>query len=419
MSVTSEALFSYLREVFYASSEIELDLDKIEEDYQTFAKGLMFFAHCFSESNDFANALARGDLSVKLPSQENELASPLKSLHASLKHLTWQTQRVAMGDYKQRVDFMGEFAEGFNMMVAQLADRQQKLEDEIQKGKKHARALEQSNLLLSNLTRYIPQQIVVVEVENNKVLLFNDMAKQEMEKDEDYIDELIELLPDHKGLSGSYYVEILMNRKNAERYLAVNAYLIEWNKMSAVALVISDISAKKRQIRELEIRAYHDSLTRVFNRFYGMLTLNEWMDQKRRFALVFVDMDKLKYVNDAHGHSAGDEYIISVSRHLQAYSDDAVVSRLGGDEFMLLAPEASLEDAQRRMAEISHAIENDVFLNNKSYKYSISLGIVAVDSDNDLPSSTILSVADEKMYEHKRAKKKARQKVLLQEKKES
>jgi len=409
MSVTSDLLFAYLREIFYATPDAKLDVEKLEEDYVMFARGLMFFAHCFYQYNEFAKALAKGDLSVPVPPPENELAAPLKSLHASLKHLTWQSQRVATGDYKQRVDFMGEFADGFNMMVEQLADRQQKLEDEINTSHKHAKAMEQSNLLLSNLTHYIPQQIFVVAVDGFDILLQNDMAKKEIELDPEYIRKIMELLPEFHEMSGSNYAELLLNYDEVEKYLAINSYFIEWNKVNAVALVMSDVSAERKQLKELEGHAYHDALTKAFNRFYGMIVLNDWIKDKKQFALVFADMDSLKYVNDVHGHNEGDEYIIRVANHLSVFARDAVVCRLGGDEFMVLVPGFDEEGATKRIFEISHEIENDEYLHDKDYRYSISIGVVGVDADNESPAGEILALADERMYIHKRARKKERQ----------
>jgi len=408
MSATSDMFFTYLRDVFYGTENARLELDKIDEDFVLFGKGLAFFAQCFYQYNEFANALAKGDLGVALPPPENELAAPLKSLHASLRHLTWQSKQVAMGDYKQRVDFMGEFAEAFNTMIEQLADRQQKLENEINMSQKQSKALEQSNLLLSRLTQYIPQQIFVVASDKHEVLLFNDLAKKEIYKDADYINEIMKILPAYKTTHNSNYSEIQLNQDGKERYLAVNSYFIKWNEINAVALVINDISDDRKQRRELEDHAYRDSLTHVYNRFYGMLTLSDWVSEKRRFALVFVDLDSLKYVNDKHGHNEGDEYIIRVSRHLGSFSPDVVVCRLGGDEFMLMFPRIDNCVAECCMAKISKAIENDEYLYDKDYRYSISFGIVAVDENNGMPSSSILSLADERMYEHKRAKKKER-----------
>lgn len=408
MSVTSDLLFNYLREVFYGTKNAELELAQLDEDFISFSKGLMYFAQCFYNYNEFANALAKGDLSVKPPPPENELVAPLKSLHASLKHLTWQTKQVAQGDYSQHVDFMGEFADAFNTMIKQLADRQRKLENEVSLSKKHAKALEQSNLLLSRLTHYIPQQIFVVAVEKYEVLLMNDFARKEIYRDTYYIHKVMELLPARQGMRGSNYAEIQLNQNNQERYLAVNSYYIEWNEISAAALVINDISDEKKLRKELEDQAYRDSLTHVHNRFYGMLILSEWVSDKKRFILVFVDLDNLKYVNDEHGHYEGDEYIIRVANHLGTFSENAEVCRIGGDEFMLMIPDTDECDVYSFMEKISVMIENDEYLTDKDYRYSISYGIVAVDENNNLPSSSILSIADERMYEHKRARKKER-----------
>ena len=409
MSVTSDILFAYLREMFYSASSAKLDIENLEEDYVTFGKGLMYFAHCFAQYNEFADALARGDLSVAPPPPENELAAPLKSLQANLKHLTWQSQQVAKGDYKQRIDFMGEFADAFNMMVEQLADRQEKLENEITLSQKRTKAVEQSNLLLSKLTQYIPEQIFVVSADTYEILLINDMAKQELENDSEYIKRIMKLLPENKHLSGSHYYDVRFVVGDDERYLSINLYQIEWDEKNALALVINDVSVEKRQLKELEDYAYRDALTQLYNRFYGMMTLNELLDKKERFALIFVDLDNLKYVNDIYGHNEGDRYITSVAGYLQSFSRNVTVCRLGGDEFLLLVPNASFDDASFRMEELQCMIQNDEYTRCKDLYYSISFGIVAIDVNNELSSSDILSIADERMYAHKRARKKERQ----------
>jgi hypothetical protein len=77
----------------------------------------------FEASRTFVNALAAGNLEVA-PPPHNQIVSPYKQLHASLQHLTWQTQQIAGGDYRQRVHFMGEFSESFNSMVEALAEKE-------------------------------------------------------------------------------------------------------------------------------------------------------------------------------------------------------------------------------------------------------------------------------------------------------
>jgi len=406
MSLTSDLLFTYLRNMFYAAPDAELDYDKLEEDFILFGKGLVYFAHCVNQYLEFADALARGDLGAKVPPPENELAAPLKTIHANLKHLTWQSQQVAKGDYKQRVDYMGEFADAFNTMVEQLADRQNKLEHEIDISRARAEAMEQNNLLLSNLINHTPDQIFVVSLESYGVLLANDSAEIEMRSDADYIKNVIGSLSENQLLSSSYYSDIKLTRNSDERFLSVSSYRIEWHREKAVVLVVKDVSDERRQLEELEDFAYHDPLTRAYNRFYGMLTLNDWIESKKRFSLVFVDLDNLKFINDKFGHREGDEYITRVSCHLQTYSPDVMVSRLGGDEYMMLIPNSGNNEVNERMESIQLAIQNDEHQKGRDFYYSISIGIVFVDETNELQASELLSMADERMYDQKRARKK-------------
>jgi len=97
------------------------------------------------EIQHFSLALANGNLTAPLPSASGPVAGSLKSLHAALKHLTWQTRQIADGDFSQRVDFMGEFSEAFNQMVAQLEKARADLESLNQQ-------LQQDNTTLRNLT---------------------------------------------------------------------------------------------------------------------------------------------------------------------------------------------------------------------------------------------------------------------------
>lgn len=408
MSNTSEILFEYLRDVFFNASKATLDVEGLDEDFVMLGKGLIYFAQCFSQYNELALALATGDLSVPLPPPENELAAPLKNLHASLKHLTWQSQQVAMGDYKQRVDFMGEFSDAFNTMIEQLAERQQKLEDEIELSHNKTVALEQSNQLLTNITQQIPQQIIVVNRDTFEILFLNDSAQVEVDGDPEYVDRILRLLSGRADVKRGQCVEIQYEFDAEERYLSVNSYFLEWDKANAEAFVINDISLEKQQMKKLETYAYRDPMTHLYNRFWGMLTLNGWLDKKKPFALIFADLDNLKHINDKYGHNEGDKYIMCAAKHLKTFSPSAVISRIGGDEFMLLLPDICYDEACGCMSSICQALQTDEYLEGKDYYYSISFGIVAVGEDNDLSAGDILSLADERMYECKRMKKKNR-----------
>ena len=411
MDSAADILFSYLRDVIYEPASALLDTSELPEDFQDFASGLQYFAECVMETKELAWALSKGNLAGKLPSRGNEIAAPLKSLHAAIKHLSWQTQQIAQGDYSQRVDFMGDFSNAFNMMVEQLAEREQALEDKIKQIEQKTTSLEQGNLLLTALMHYVPQQIIVMDVVSREILLMNDIAAAEIKNDAGYINNILELVSHRRSELGSgAEIDISYKQDGVERYFIIKSYQLEWHDSNAEVFAISDISATKSQIKELEIQAYHDNATQLYNRTFGMLTLDSWLREKKKFSLIFADLDSLKYINDEYGHNEGDMYIINAAKALKRFSHDAVVCRIGGDEFMLLAPGVGYDEAHERMGDIYENFKRDEYLKDKNYSYSISFGVAAVEEENKLQASDVLSLADERMYENKRANKKARQK---------
>jgi len=408
MEPVSENLFNYLHDVIYDQENAVLDVEKLPKDFTDLGSGLQYFAECVIETKELAQALSRGVLNGKLPSRNNEIAAPLKSLHASLKHLTWQTQQIAQGDYNQRVEFMGDFSAAFNMMIEQLAERQQKLEDKIEQIQEKTVSLEQSNLLLTALMHHVPQQIIVIDRNTHEILLMNNFALKEINSDAKYVEKITQIMYNQNNLESGNEIDISYKQGDVERCFMVKTYFLEWNNSNAEIFVISDVSATKNKIKKLEIHAYRDSLTDLYNRTYGMITLDSWLFEKRRFSLIFADLDNLKFINDQFGHNEGDEYIKNAAKHLRSFSLDSIICRIGGDEFMLLVPNFSLEESYEIMGRIYENFKNDEYLNGKQFSYSISYGIASVDKDNKLPASDILSIADERMYKDKRLRKKAR-----------
>ena len=404
MSDTPDILFDYLSNIYYFRTQPPIDVAKIDKAYSDVAEGLVYLEASLIACNKYAIALSRGDLEVELPSISNEISAALKSLHASLKHITWQTQQVANGDYSQRVDFMGDFANAFNTMVTQLEDRKKKLEEEIEHSKEHAEAMERSQKLLSNLMQNFPQQIIVISLENREVLFCNEEAGKVVRRERDYVKNLLDQLPEFDDNER----EIILKNSDGERYYLVNSYLVEWENKHAVALSLNDITMEKNQILALESHVYYDAQTGLYNRHFGMNKFNELVEDKKALSLIFIDLDNLKYINDVHGHEEGDTYIAKVAEYLTRHNDDSIVCRVGGDEFMILKPDFNFEQATARIKKLSDLISNDPYLDDKEYMYSVSYGVVEVDKDNTLPVSTLLGIADERMYEHKRARKKSR-----------
>jgi len=412
MDSAINTLFEYLRDVIYDPGNASLEIDDLPEQFHEFGNGLKYFTECVLETSALASALSRGTLDGSIPSRSNEIAAPLKSLHASLRHLTWQAQRIAQGDYNQRVAFMGDFADAFNKMVSQLAEREQSLEDKLKQIEEKTSSLEQGNLLLTKLIHYIPQQIFVINKQKQKILLTNDIAANEINKFPGYLCKIIELISEQEETATDNEYDIIYEDNGIKRFFIINKFYLEWLNEDAEIYTILDVSETRREIADLETYAYRDELTNLYNRAYGMMTLDLWLHEKKRFVLVFIDLDRLKFINDVHGHAEGDIYIIRASEHLKAFTDDSLVCRIGGDEFMLLAPDHGFDEAYIKMNELANNLRNDEYQCDKDYTYNMSFGIAAVDKDNTMVAADILAAADLRMYDDKqRNKRKINRKV--------
>lgn len=120
-----EVLVAYISDMMYLERKKELDPGLISPDLYPLCKAINTLSMYLNELKDFSKDLARGELNSSQTSKENPLCWPLKTLQANLKHLTWQTQQVAQGDYSQRVEFLGDFSRAFNIMIHRLQQREE------------------------------------------------------------------------------------------------------------------------------------------------------------------------------------------------------------------------------------------------------------------------------------------------------
>ncbi|MDD0976057.1 diguanylate cyclase domain-containing protein [Pseudomonas fontis] len=155
-------------------------------------------------------------------------------------------------------------------------------------------------------------------------------------------------------------------------------------------------------------QASHDSLTGLPNRafFEGRLsrTLRNAAKYDERMAVLFLDSDRFKDINDEYGHAAGDEVLISVANRVRAQlRENDLVARLGGDEFaVLLSPLHKVEDARKIAEKIAASMRLPVRLQDgQLLKTSLSVGLAVYPDDAQTPAD-LLNAADVAMYEAKR-----------------
>jgi diguanylate cyclase (GGDEF)-like protein len=395
--------------VIYHPAKAFLNIEELPEDFVKLGKGLVYFAESVGEANELARALSKGILNAKMPSQGNNLAASLKDLHAALRHLTWQTKQVAQGDYKQRVEFMGEFALSFNSMVEQLERQRRELVDQIELSRLKSQALEQNNELFEAVTGRISQWILVVRRETGEWLYTNHDPKTII-PEESLVSELKVKLAEKARKtsedSESYIEDVLLG--DGARCFSMAVYSLRWHDRGAVAFVLNDVSIEREYIQRLEDAANLDHMTQICNRRFGMKVANMLIKEKEEFLLCFVDIDNLKYVNDKLGHLEGDKYILCVVDHLKRFTKESILSRLGGDEFMIVQKGGSLDFAAKRLEQIRSDLIKLSNSPERPYNLSVSYGLIKVHSDNTLELSDLLSIVDEKMYAYKREHKSLR-----------
>jgi len=167
-----------------------------------------------------------------------------------------------------------------------------------------------------------------------------------------------------------------------------------------------DTNERKQLLLKNEHMAMHDGLTSLPNRSLFeelcLTALARANRQKTLLALLFVDLDKFKEVNDKYGHAVGDSLLQSVSKRLRdCIRESDTVARMGGDEFAIVSDDIiTLEDVSRKAQRIVHEMSRPFLVNGHELKISASVGISIYPFDGK-DMSTLLKNADIAMYKVK------------------
>jgi diguanylate cyclase (GGDEF)-like protein len=161
------------------------------------------------------------------------------------------------------------------------------------------------------------------------------------------------------------------------------------------------------QVRQLDLLAHEDSLVALPNRRGFLRALELLIDRVNRYdekaALLFVDLDGLKLINDTFGHQAGDEALVQVARMLVGgVRKSDIVARIGGDEFAILLGHADDESAHETASRLIDFIaECDFMHDGQALPLSVAIGAAVIQGD-DTPE-TVIARADHEMYRRKAA----------------
>jgi diguanylate cyclase (GGDEF)-like protein/PAS domain S-box-containing protein len=198
----------------------------------------------------------------------------------------------------------------------------------------------------------------------------------------------------------------LLTKSGEERWVDFMAATIEFDGEPAVLGTAFDITERKQAEETIRHLAYHDGLTGLPNRTLFEDRLTVTLAQARRkkgiAAVMFLDLDRFKVVNDTVGHAMGDQLLQSVAERLRALVRDGdTVARVGGDEFTVLLPEvARVEDAVEVAERILETLRQPWQVNGHEFRITTSIGIAMCPGDGDDAESLIRN-ADTAMYRAK------------------
>jgi len=333
--------------------------------------------------------------------------------------LRW-SQRIADGDLSNLLasktgDEIGQLTNAMGNMVQSLARGR----NELEKAQKDAEAVAEELRLYANAFDSSGEAMLISDNFNRIINVNATFITQTGYSREEILGKNPRILSSGNTSSavykdmwrclqdnGYWSGEILDRKKTGEVYP-------KWASISAIrdadqAVIFyiasySDISVRKAHEARIDYLAHHDPLTGLINRY----NLENRLDQvllsahrdDLRVAVMFIDMDRFKTINDSLGHHTGDQLLIEVGRRLQhSVRDSDIVARLGGDEFIVVLTHITDEmDAAPLADKILHSLGQPYAFDGKEMHTSPSIGIAVYPRDGE-DGSTLMKNADIAMY---------------------
>ncbi len=227
--------------------------------------------------------------------------------------------------------------------------------------------------------------------------VFNIIHEKTGEKCEEYFEKVIK-----EGKLIELQNHTVLIKKSKEQISiedSASPILDENGKINGAVIVFRDITEKKEKQEKINYLSYHDHLTSLYNRHFFEEQIRR-LDVQRNLPLTIamLDVNGLKMVNDVFGHEAGDQLLRRVAYILRKQSRaDDIISRFGGDEFVILLPRTKNKEAGELMNRIKDALNQE---KNEKYVISLSMGWATKD-DVSQDRKEIFDLAEDLMYRKK------------------
>ena len=324
----------------------------------------------------------------------------LISIAKQVKEIGFQKKLEKRIEIKDN-DEITDVAESINTMLDEILKYQKKLEEEEELFKTLANLspigiyivkdgkFEYVNDAMENITGYKKEQLIGTKV-------ISIIVKEDIQK----IEQALKL----KTIEP---VEVrFITKDNNSKYVIVSFRKIQKENENLILGVAIDITELKIAQKKIEFMAYHDPLTKLPNRnlFFDILKqeIKQAKREKRNLAVMFIDLDRFKEINDTYGHDYGDKVLETISKRLKnSLRESDIVARLGGDEFGVILPIISKpEDASIIAEKILKQVQKPVIVKGKEFLLTTSIGIAIFPNDGKTPEE-LLKAADAAMYKAK------------------
>lgn len=370
---------------------------------------------------------AKGDIYTKIQGR-GYIIGCLKELQAHLKHLLWHAERVAGGDFTQRIEFMGNFAESFNAMAERLYTAVNALKE----NEANLFALTQElhaseerwklavacshdgiwDIDLETLKAYFSPRLIEIlrgiEEESESTFDENKWRSYVLPDDLPVWDDVMDKLKKPGFRTEQQYFELRLRGSDGRfRWIGANYLLIRNADGQPTRFVgaIEDIQEKRESDDAIRLQATHDNLTGLPNRYLYNDRLEQQIVMARRgqssLIMAVWDLDSFKNINDTFGHLAGDQLLKGVAATMSSCLREVdTLSRFGGDEFVMLlaCPKGEEEKvAIQATSRVFDALQKPIDVGDVSVIVKASCGI-SFYPEHSTDAEELFELADRALY---------------------
>jgi diguanylate cyclase (GGDEF)-like protein/PAS domain S-box-containing protein len=328
------------------------------------------------------------------------------------------TDRIGSGALSARTgmsEMKGEFgqlASAFDRMADSLENKTQALQDS---EARYKQLVENANDMIigfdiNGYYTFVNPVTLKISGYSEKEMLgrhYLEFVRQDFHQDADdfYREQL-------RSRTATTYLEMpFITKDGREIWLGQNVQLVfDGDRIKGFQSISRDISDHKSMEAELQKVAIMDPLTGLYNRRGFLALASQQMllaeRSKKGLVLCFLDVDDLKMINDEAGHEAGDQALTETAIILrEAFRESDIIARIGGDEFAVFAIEGAAGNQHILRERLQQQITLHNARENRRYILSMSCGIAYYDPADSCTLDELMTIADMRMYEEKRAKK--------------